>query len=56
LKKQTREENWELKGQLLILASNVLTGFNTMDDAKSEGKEAIKAQREMDETTKAKYT
>ena len=32
LSKQKKEEYWELKGQLLILASNALVAFNTMPE------------------------
>jgi len=31
LEKQHTEEHWELKGQLLILASNVLLQFNSIE-------------------------
>lgn len=42
LQRQIRDENWELKGQLLILSANILTQFNTMDDTSEENKAGSK--------------
>ena len=37
LEKQQFDEYWELKGQILILASNALVAFNTIDFEDMEG-------------------
>jgi hypothetical protein len=46
LQKQRNEEYWELKGQLLILASNALVAFNTLPEEQeaSQLQEPVAAQ------------
>ena len=43
LQKQQKEEYWELKGQLLILASNALVAFNTIPEEEAAEQNATTA-------------
>ena len=47
LQKQRNEEDWELKGQLLILASNALVAFNTLPE-EQEASQLQERKREID--------